>query len=47
MIRRFLRRVRVNFRQSASDRKATLSYRGYHQRAVQLFKRMPPFRKKK
>lgn len=46
MIHKILRRVRVNFRQSKSDRAATGSYRDYHKRIAHLFKQMPVFKKK-
>jgi len=41
MIHKILRRVRVNFRQSPSDRKGSLSYRNYHRQLGHLIKNVP------
>jgi hypothetical protein len=47
MIHKILNRVRVNFRQSRSDRSATGQYRNYKKSVTHLFKKVPLFNTKK
>ncbi len=45
MLKRFARRINLNFRQSKSDRSATNSYRDYHGRVKRIFDKVKNFSK--
>jgi hypothetical protein len=45
MIRKIFKRVRLNFRQTHSERTATQSYRNYKQRIARMTKIIPFFKK--
>lgn len=45
MIKRFLKRVTVNFRQTRSERVATQSYRDYHNKMRRLINKANIFKK--
>jgi hypothetical protein len=47
MLKRFIKRVQVNFRQTNSDRSATSSYRNYHQKLRKIFQDANLFNKLK
>lgn len=47
MLKRFIKRVQVNFRQTHSERSATASYRNYHQKLRKIFRDAISFNKLK
>jgi len=45
MLKRFAKRINLNFKHSRSDRAATNSYRAYHHKIKRIFKNVMPFKK--
>jgi hypothetical protein len=47
MLKRFVKRINLNFKHTRSERSANNSYSNYHQRIKKIFTNVYPFKKLK